>query len=94
MRPAHDLLIPDEEHLRLQVEQNEDDNTLRKNVLAYSSLSDLMRGNQRKFLLSGGSMVPRYVLQLFYVKNHKIAKILTTTKAREKISAYFESSEF
>jgi hypothetical protein len=36
-----------------------------------------------QFLLRGGSMVPRYVLQLLF-KNHKIAKNTTTTKAREK----------
>jgi hypothetical protein len=35
-----------------------------------------------------------YVLQLlFSAKNHKIAYNTTTTKAREKISAYLESSE-
>jgi hypothetical protein len=47
-----------------------------------------MRGNQ----LPGGSIVPRYILQLlFFVKNHKIAKNSTTTQAREKISTDLES---
>jgi hypothetical protein len=38
-------------------------------------------------------MVPRYVLRLYFVKNHKIAKSSTTTKAREKISTDLESIE-
>jgi hypothetical protein len=47
-----------------------------------------------QFLPPGGSMGPRCLLQLFKIKNHKIDKNLTTTKAREKISSYFESFEF
>jgi hypothetical protein len=43
------------------------------------------------FVPPGGSIVPRYVLQLFLVNSHKIAKMSTTTKAREKISADLES---
>jgi hypothetical protein len=39
-------------------------------------------------------MGPRYVLQLFKVKNYKNAKNAKTTKAREKISTYLESLEF
>ncbi len=44
-----------------------------------------------QFLPPGGSMGPRYVL---HVKNHKIAKNSTTTKAREKISTDLGSLEF
>ncbi len=39
-------------------------------------------------------MGPRYVLQLYLVKNHKIAKNSTTTEAKEKISTDLESLEF
>jgi hypothetical protein len=44
--------------------------------------------------LPGGSMVPRFVLQLLFIKNHKIANNSTTSKAREKISTDLESLEF
>jgi hypothetical protein len=43
---------------------------------------------------TGGSMVPRYVLQLLYNKNHKIAKNSTSAKAREMISTNLESLAF
>ncbi len=36
----------------------------------------------------GGSMGPRYVLQLYMVKNYKIANELATTKAREKTNIW------
>jgi len=36
-------------------------------------------------------MCHRYVLQLYLVKNHKIANYSTTTEAREKICADLES---
>jgi hypothetical protein len=53
-----------------------------------------MRGISCQFLSPGGSIVPRYVFCNFYtVKNHKIAKNSTTTKAREKSTA-LESLEF
>ncbi len=47
-----------------------------------------------QFLLPGGSMVPRFVLQLLFSENHKIARNSTTTKARGKISTDLESSKF
>jgi hypothetical protein len=53
-----------------------------------------MREIRSQFLLPGGNMVPRYVLQSYLVKNHKIAKNSTTNKAREKISKDLESLEF
>jgi hypothetical protein len=46
-----------------------------------------------QFLPPGGSMIPRYVLQLLSCKNYKIAKNSNTT-AREKISTDLESLEF
>jgi hypothetical protein len=45
------------------------------------------------FLPPGGSMVPRYVLQHFFAKNHKIAKNSAATRAREKICTDCESLE-
>jgi hypothetical protein len=39
-------------------------------------------------------MVPRYVYNFYSVKNHKIAKNLTTTQGSEKIIADLESLEF
>jgi hypothetical protein len=36
----------------------------------------------------------KYVLQLLFSENQKIADYSTTTKAREKISTYLESLEF
>jgi hypothetical protein len=47
-----------------------------------------------RFLPIGGSIGPRYVLQLLLSKNHKIADDSARTEAREKISAYIESLEF
>ncbi len=47
-----------------------------------------------QFLPPGGSIGPRYILQLYLVKNHKIANNSATTEAREKISAHLESLEF
>jgi hypothetical protein len=44
-------------------------------------------------LATRGSMVLSYVLQLLFSENHKIAKISTTTKAKEKISTDTESLE-
>jgi hypothetical protein len=44
-----------------------------------------------QFLLTGGSMLPRYVCNFYLVKNCIIAKNSATTKAKEKISTYFES---
>jgi hypothetical protein len=41
-------------------------------------------------MLTGGRMRPRYILQLLFEENHKIANYSTATKAREKID--FESS--
>jgi hypothetical protein len=41
--------------------------------------------------MPGGSMVPRYVLQLLFSENHKIDKNSATTKAREKMSTDLES---
>jgi hypothetical protein len=38
--------------------------------------------------------VPDMFLQLLLSEKHKIANNSTTTKAREKISAYLESLEF
>ncbi len=55
-------------------------------------VSNSMRGWQ--FLPPGGSMVLRYQLQLFSVKNHKIAKNSIIAKAREKIRTDMESLEF
>ncbi len=39
-------------------------------------------------LTPGGSMGPRYILQLYLVKIHKIAKNRTSTNARETIKFY------
>jgi hypothetical protein len=44
-----------------------------------------------QFLMPGGSMGPIYVLQLFVVKNDKIANKSSATKAREKITTNLES---
>jgi hypothetical protein len=46
-----------------------------------------------QFQAPGGSMGPRYVLQLYFVKNHQIVNNSTTTKAREKISTDLQSLE-
>jgi hypothetical protein len=43
-----------------------------------------MMANQLPVLPTFGSMVSRYVLQLYLMKNHIIAKNSTITKAREK----------
>jgi hypothetical protein len=54
-----------------------------------------MRGNQLPVSATGGSMVPRYVLELLF--SEKIVKIdenSTTTKGRLRIRAYLESLEF
>ncbi len=47
-----------------------------------------------EFLPPGGSTGPSYVLQLYLVKNHKIADNSAITEAREKFSTYLESLEF
>jgi hypothetical protein len=44
-----------------------------------------------KFLLPGGSIGQKYVLQLYLVKNNKFTKNSTTTNAREDISTDLES---
>jgi hypothetical protein len=40
------------------------------------------------------ALVPDMFYNFYLVKNHKIAKNSTTTKAREKISTFLESLEF
>ncbi len=45
-------------------------------------------------LASGGSIGPRYVLQLSCSENFLITTYSATTEAREKISTYLESLEF
>jgi hypothetical protein len=45
------------------------------------------------FCCQVATLVPRYVLQLYLVKNHKIANNSATTEVREKISTNLESLE-
>ncbi len=47
-----------------------------------------------QFLPPGGILGLKYVLQLSFSKNYKIANNLATIEAREKISTYLESLEF
>ncbi len=46
-----------------------------------------------QLLPSGGSIGPKYVCNIYLVKNHKIAKNSAITEAREKISTYLDSLE-
>ncbi len=63
--------------------------------ISLNFMPELQRGEiSCQFLPPGGSMGPIYVYNFYFVTNHKIAKKSTNTKARERISTFWNPYNF